>query len=323
MGVNANVTPGAAYQATYGTTQMGAAMPGTSGTVLPTGQISSATAGQAQAAAATPSAATQQAATPVLNTSGTANPGSASPNSASVTQQISQALAPGNTAAPLTSAQMDPSSALAEANSAGGIQQALPVAQNLVQTGSLGRIDASQINTAPSAAMQSVLQQEAANTNGYTPQALQQMTDQQTMIQNQQTQQSSRALQDAQNNSGVRGATAANQQMQVQLQGMQANANVAQNVFLQNQQQKLTNLNTYSASVQAADAQTYAKQTAGIQLQQFNLAQAAKEQSAQLSTAMSIAGMGASAVSAANAASAAVAAGNAGASSSGSGGLFF
>jgi hypothetical protein len=269
-----------------------------------------------------------QAAAP-LPTSTTPTGGSAAPSAAgtAIAQQAPQSVAQnqggptGSSQALMQSAPVDTQTQIALNNSAGSIQQAVPTANNLVQNGTLGRLDATQINSAPSANMQDVIAQRQKALNGMDAMQQNAITSQGTLANNQTTQTAQRQLQSSQNASGVRGATASAQQLQAIMGGAQANANVQRDVYLANQTYKQNALNSYEASVTSADSSTFAKQQAQIQLQQYNLSQAAKEQSAQLSTALGIASMASGTVASQNAANSAVAAGQAAGQSNSGGGL--
>jgi hypothetical protein len=269
-----------------------------------------------------------QAAAP-LPTSTTPTGGSAAPSAAgtAIAQQAPQSVAQnqggptGSSQALMQSAPVDTQTQIALNNSAGSIQQAVPTANNLVQNGTLGRLDATQINSAPSTNMQDVIAQRQKALNGMDAMQQNAITSQGTLANNQTTQTAQRQLQSSQNASGVRGATASAQQLQAIMGGAQANANVQRDVYLANQTYKQNALNSYEASVTSADSSTFAKQQAQIQLQQYNLSQAAKEQSAQLSTALGIASMASGTVASQNAANSAVAAGQAAGQSNSGGGL--
>lgn len=197
----------------------------------------------------------------------------------------------GSTVAPIASRNVDAQTEQALNNVVGSIQQSGNVAQNMIQSGTLGRLDATQVKSGTSDMMSSILQKRKEALSGLSDQEINVAQEKQNQDINRSTQTMQRQLQAGQNASGTRGGTASTQQLQVLMQGMQAKANVGRDLFLQNQQAKREALNNYEASVTGAESTQFQKQAAQIELQKFNLAQAAKEQGAQLNLAMGLTGM--------------------------------
>lgn len=164
-------------------------------------------------------------------------------------------------------------------------------AQNAIQSGVLGRMDSEQIKTGPSDNMNMILEARKAALGGMSEDEMNKTREKQSQEINRSTQGAQRQMQAGQNASGVRGGTASAQQLQVIMGGLQAKANMEGELQAQNRTMKREALNSFETSATASEAATFQKQAAKLELQKFNLSQAAKEKGAQLNLALGLTGM--------------------------------
>lgn len=144
--------------------------------------------------------------------------------------------------------------------------------KELVGDGSLGRLGTN-------SDIQSVIEQKKKLAQGLTGAETQAQRDVSNQNINAQTETARRQLASAQARSGVRGATAAQQQGNVIAQGAQNKANFERDLLLQNRQAQTEGLQSLENTVTSTS--------------QFDLSQAAKERFGQISTGLGLAQLGA------------------------------
>ena len=91
----------------------------------------------------------------------------------------------------------------------------------------------------------------------------------------------SRALQGIQAQQGVRGGTAASQQLGILQQGQQGRSEFERNLFLANEDSKRQALNAYEQSVGTAESAQFQRTSANVGLQKINLGQELQERGLQ------------------------------------------
>lgn len=174
----------------------------------------------------------------------------------------------------------------------GRIEAGQELAQSLIPEGSLGRIDENQVRQGRSADIADIIaQRKKIAEQGLAREEVQAERAKASEEINRQSETQRRRLAAIQATQGIRGGTATAQQSELLLQSLQARAGVERDLFLQSEQVKREALGQLEQSVSAAEASEASRQAARIQLQQFNLQQAAKERFGQVSTALGFAGM--------------------------------
>jgi hypothetical protein len=166
------------------------------------------------------------------------------------------------------------------------------LAKEFISDGSLGRMQEGRSQEISDLIAERRKAYEASPTGGLSAEELQAQRDQAVNNINRTSETARRRLAGAQAQTGVRGATAASQQMSAIQAGNTERTNFERDLFLrqrealqQDRAEQATRLSALESSVSAARA----NEEATIK---FNLEQAAREKFGQLSTALSYAGLG-------------------------------
>lgn len=152
--------------------------------------------------------------------------------------------------------------------------------QELFGEGKLGRIDASR-----SADISDVIARRKAMLEGYTPEEKNAMRDENIRSMQRQTEGQQRALRGAQAASGVRGATASAQNVQLAKGQQEQSRQMERDLFLKNADARRAALGAFEQSATGAEATETAKQ-------QYNIGQKNAELQAQLATEFGYANLG-------------------------------
>lgn len=153
--------------------------------------------------------------------------------------------------------------------------------QELFGEGKLGRV-----NEARSADIQDVISRRKAMLEGYTPDEKAAMRDENIRSMQRQTEGQMRALRGAQAASGVRGATASAQNVQLAKGQQEQSRQMERDLFLKNADAKRAALGAFEQSATGAEANE-------LQRQQYNIGQKNAETQAQLATEFGYANLGA------------------------------
>jgi len=150
-----------------------------------------------------------------------------------------------------------------------------------------------------SAGIQDVIGRREASLEGFTPQEMQAMRENQNLTLDRNQQAAMRALRGSNAASGVRGGVAAAQALKLAGAGQQAKAQNERDLFLQNIGQKQQNLGAYESSLRGAEteelnrgasalnaleASTNAAREEEIKRQTFNIGQSMQERFGKLAT---------------------------------------
>ena len=182
------------------------------------------------------------------------------------------------------------------------LESGIEVGEKLVPTGSLDRIGdelgraETEFKSGRSDDIQSVIEQRRGQLGGFNEdeERIIKARGEETIARGEEMQR--RRLSAIQAQAGVRGGTAANQQLQVLLQGQQQRTEFERDLTLENRRLQTESLGAFERSVQAAEQSEFARKQATVgveqinlaqelrerELQQFNLAQASRERFAQL-----------------------------------------
>ena len=172
----------------------------------------------------------------------------------------------------------------------GDILAGQELGKELIPTGSLGRVDEGAIRTDISSDVQEILRRrrEGLDTGLSTgEQNIQRDRAGQEINRAVETQR--RSLQALQSRLGVRGGTAAAQQVQTLQSGIQARGEFERDLFLENERIKRENLDKFEGAVSRAEQDQLGRQLAQIDLQKFNLQQAAQERFGQVGASLGFA----------------------------------
>jgi hypothetical protein len=145
----------------------------------------------------------------------------------------------------------------------------------------LGRIQSS-IRQGRSADVQDILARRRANLQGLGREEVQAERARAGQEISRQAEQQRRALAAIQARTGVRGGTAAAQQMQAVTAGARTRAEFERDLFLRNEQIKREALSQFEQSVGAAERGEFERQVAGAELERFNLSQQLQERQLQI-----------------------------------------
>lgn len=158
--------------------------------------------------------------------------------------------------------------------------------QELIGTGSLGRLEEGQFAQERSADVKDIIERRRAALDGMSAQEQRVRRDEAGQEINRNVETQRRRLQAIQASQGLRGATAAAQQTQVLLGGIQQRGAFERALFLENEAAKRQALNSFETSVIGAEQREAENLAANLELQRFNLQQAAQERFGQISTAL-------------------------------------
>jgi len=170
------------------------------------------------------------------------------------------------------------------------IQTGLELGKEIVKTGSLGRaktstelqrVDTGTVRQGRSSDIADIIAKRREALGGFTGEEQQAQRDIASEQIGRQTETQRRRLQAIQSQQGVRGGTAASQQLDVLTQGVRSRAEFERDLFLENTRMKREALSAFENSVTGAERNEAERQLAKADLLKFNVGQQAREQQLQ------------------------------------------